>query len=145
MRQRLRRMEPGLARGDGEGGAGADRGTGPVDVGDDAEVGPRVDLALRRAEDLLARTDRVVAALDSARPALARAPVEAAATLAESRALLADVRAGLAQGGGVDEVMRNLAAAGENLSRLSARLERDPLSALRSRQNPPKPAGPGLR
>ena len=110
-----------------------------------ARWGPRAQHALRRTEDLLARTDRVVAALDSARPALARAPVEAAATLAESRALLADVRAGLAQGGGVEEVMRNLAAAGENLSRLSARLERDPLSALRSRSNPPKPAGPSLR
>ena len=107
--------------------------------------GPRVERALRQTEALLARTDRVVAALDSARPALARAPGEAVATLAASRALLTDVRSGVEQGGGLRELMRNLTSAGENLSRLSARLERDPLSALQGRRNPPKPAGPALR
>lgn len=107
--------------------------------------GPQVERTLRHTEALIARTDRVVAVLDSARPALAQAPGEALAALRESRALLGDVRAGVDQGGGLQELVRNLTAAGDNLERLSGRLERDPLSALKGRRNPPKLAGPPLQ
>jgi phospholipid/cholesterol/gamma-HCH transport system substrate-binding protein len=105
----------------------------------------RTDAVLARTERLLARTDRVLAVLDSARPALARAPGEAVAVLEESRALLADVRAGVGGGGGVRELVRDLTAASENMARFTERLEREPLSVLRRRGNPPKPAGPALR
>ncbi len=71
-------------------------------------------------------------------------PAEAVATLRETRTLLSDMRAGLAQGGGLDETMRNLAAASDNLARFSTRLERDPLSVVQRRKLPAKPAGPAL-
>ena len=107
--------------------------------------GPQLERAARRADDVLARSDRLVATLDSARPALARAPVELLTTLQESRELLADVRAGVAeQGGGVRALVHDLTAAGDNLARLTDRLERNPLSALQHHANPPKPAGPSL-
>ncbi len=105
----------------------------------------RTDQVLARTERLLARTDRVLAVLDSARPALARAPGEAVAVLEESRALLADVRAGVGGGGGVRELVRDLTAAAENMARFTERLEREPLSVLQRRGNPPKPSGPALR
>ncbi len=107
--------------------------------------GPHLERAARRTDDVLARTDRLLATVDSARPTLARAPGELVATLAESRALLADVRAGVGEGGGVRALMRDLTATTDNIARLTDRLERDPLSALRARRNPPKPVGPGLR
>ena len=107
--------------------------------------GPRLEVAVRRTDQLLARTDRVLAALDSARPALQAAPGEMVAALQETRTLLAEVRGGVRQGGGIGEVMRDLASAGDNLARLSARLEQNPVSVLQRRRNPPKPAGPALR
>ncbi len=107
--------------------------------------GPQLERAARRTDDVLARTDRVLAVLDSARPTLARAPGELVATLAESRALLTDVRAGVRQVSGVRDLMRDLAATGDHLARLTERLERDPLSVLQHRGNPPKPDGPALR
>lgn len=106
--------------------------------------GPRLEAVVRRTDRVLARTDRVLAALDSAGPALRAVPVEAAATLQETRTLLADMRSGVEAGGGLDEVMRDLAATGDNLARLTHRLERDPVSLLQRRRNPPKPAGPRL-
>ncbi len=107
--------------------------------------GPQLERAARRADDVLARADRLVATLDSARPALARAPGELLVTLQESRELLADVRAGVAQqGGNVRALVRDLTVAGDNLARLTDRLERNPLSALQHHANPPKPAGPPI-
>jgi len=110
-----------------------------------ARAARRTDDVLARTDRLLTRTDRVVAALDSARPALARAPGAAVAALDESRALLADVRAGVGEGGGVRALMRDLTDASDHMARLAERLEREPLSALQRRRDPPKPAGPALR
>ncbi len=107
--------------------------------------GPQLERVARRTDAVLARTDRVLATLDSARPALARAPGELVATLAESRALLADVRAGVGEGGGVRALMRDLTSATEDVARLTDRLEREPLSVLQQRRNPPKPVGPAVR
>jgi len=108
-------------------------------------VVPQLELAARRTNALLARTNRVLAALDSNRADLAVLPGEAVATLRETRTLLAEVRDGVGQGGGLEAVMRDLATAGDNLARLSSRLDRDPASVLKRRQLPPKTAGPPLR
>lgn len=107
--------------------------------------GPELERVVRRTDDVLARTDRVVATLDSARPALAKAPAAMVDALDQSRALLADVRAGVDEGGGVRALMRDLTATSDRMARLTERLEREPLSVLRRRGNPPKPAGPALR
>ena len=107
--------------------------------------GPQLERAVRHTDDLIVRTARVVATLDSTRPALARAPGEMVATLEESRALLTDLRAGVDEGGGLRAMMRDLAAASDNLARLSDRLERDPLSALQRRAVARKTTGPSLQ
>jgi phospholipid/cholesterol/gamma-HCH transport system substrate-binding protein len=106
--------------------------------------GPRLAATAAHTEQLLARTDRLLAVLDSARPALAAAPGEMTAMLKESRALLSDVRAGVTERGGLRQVMRDLAAATDDLARLSARLERNPVSVLQARRPGRKEAGPTL-
>jgi ABC-type transporter Mla subunit MlaD len=106
--------------------------------------GPRLETALRRTDELIARTNLVVATLDSARPALREAPAEMVATLQESRALLTEMRTGLGQGGGIEAMMRDLATASENMARLTARLERNPASVLQKRSVAQKSAGPSL-
>ena len=109
----------------------------------------RLDTASAQISHVLAHTDRLIASLDSAintaGPGFNSTQREALATLRETRQLVADVREGLQQGGGVDQLMRNLAVATDNLARLSARLERDPTSVLKRRELPKKTAGPALR
>ena len=109
----------------------------------------RLDSATYRVNRLLDHTDRMIASFDTtfrdAAPGLRDTQREALATLVEVRALVAEVRDGLNAGGGVDNVMRNLALATDNLARLSTRLERDPTSVLKRRREPDKPVGPGLR
>jgi ABC-type transporter Mla subunit MlaD len=107
--------------------------------------GPQLERAIHHTDEVLARTNRVVATLDSARPALGRAPAEMVATLEESRTLLTDIRRGVDEGGGLQAVMRDLAAASDNMARLTERLERDPLSALQRHAVARKTAGPSLR
>jgi phospholipid/cholesterol/gamma-HCH transport system substrate-binding protein len=108
-----------------------------------------LDSASRQLNTVLARADRVIAAIDTtvgtAGPALSQTQREALSTLRETRTLVADLRDALQQGGGVDQLMRNVSSASENLARLSARIERDPSSVLKQRALPPKPIGPALR
>jgi phospholipid/cholesterol/gamma-HCH transport system substrate-binding protein len=109
----------------------------------------RLDTASEQISRVLAHTDRLIATLDSAvaaaGPGIGSTQREALSTLKETRALVADVRDAMQQGGGVDQLMRNLAVATDNLARLSARLERDPTSVLKRRELPKKTAGPALR
>jgi len=106
----------------------------------------RLDAASARLDVVLARTDRLVATLDTtvrtASPAFAETQREALAALRELHVLLADTRDALQVGGGLDALVRNLAVTSNNRARLSTRLERDPTSVLRRRDNPRKPAGP---
>ncbi|MFL5577093.1 MAG: MlaD family protein [Gemmatimonadaceae bacterium] len=109
----------------------------------------RLDTASVRVSRVLEHTDQLIATLDSsvkaAGPAVGTTQREALATLRDTRALVADVRTALQQGGGVDQLMRNLSVATDNLARLSTRLERDPTSVLKRRVLPKKTAGPALR
>jgi len=109
----------------------------------------RVDTASVRLARLMDRSERLLAALDTvtrtAGPALATTQREALQSLREMRILLADVREALAQEGGVDQVVRNMATATANIARLTERIERDPSSLLKQRDAPNKPAGPRAR
>ena len=112
-------------------------------------VTARLDTASLQVTRVLDHTDRLIASLDSAfrsaGPGIGTTQREALATLRDTRALVADVRGALQQGGGVDQLLRNLDVATDNLARLSARLERDPTSVLKRRVLPKKTAGPALR
>jgi ABC-type transporter Mla subunit MlaD len=109
----------------------------------------RVDTASARLAHLMDRSERLLGALDTAArtmgPQLASTQREAVQSLRELHTLLADLRDALSQEGGVDQVVRNLAAATENVARLTERLERDPASVLKQREPPNKPAGPRAR
>lgn len=109
----------------------------------------QLDQASRQLGTVLEHTDRLIAGLDSsmgkAGPSLAVTQREAIQTLRETRSLVSDLRDAMQSGGGVDQLMRNLAVATDNLARLSERLERDPTSILKKRRLPPKPAGPAVR
>ena len=109
----------------------------------------RLDDASRQLATLLARSERLVGTIDTAvaeaRPGLSGTQREALETLRETRSLVVELRAALDQGGGVDQLVRNLNAASENFARLSARLERDPTSVLQKRALPAKPSGPPIR
>jgi len=95
------------------------------------------------------RSERLLAALDtatrSAGPQLAATQREAVESLREIHTMLADLREALAQEGGVDQMVRNLATASDNIAKLSERVERDPASVLKQRALPNKPAGPRPR
>ena len=112
-------------------------------------VAARLDTASGQLSTVLTHTDRLIGSIDStvkgAGPGVGAAQREALATLRETRALVADVRSALQQGGGVDQLMRDLAIATDNLARLSTRLERDPTSVLKRRALPRKTAGPPVR
>ena len=103
----------------------------------------------QQLSDVLARTDRVLSIVDTtlrdAGPGLASAQQEAVAALRETRQLVAEIRDGLQQEGGMDQLVRNLAIATDNLARLSTRLERDPTSVLRRREPPAKTIGPAVK
>ena len=109
----------------------------------------RVDTASVRLSRLMDRSERLMAALDTATrtagPQLAATQREAVESLHEIHTLLADFRDALSQEGGVDQMVRNLSAASDNIARLSERIERDPSSLLRQRALPNKPAGPRAR
>lgn len=109
-----------------------------------ARLAPELERAAGRMGDVLVRTDRLLATIDSARPDLGAASAEALAMLRDTRTLVGELRTGADEGGGVSELMRNLTITSDNLSRLAARLDRNPASLLRSQQPVPKPAGPPL-
>ena len=105
--------------------------------------------ASRRLGDLIERTDRLVASVDTtfrgAESSIGDTQREVVATLRETRVLLASLREGLDAGGGVDRLVRNLTKASDNIARLTARLERDPSSLLKQREQPTKRVGPSIR
>ena len=109
----------------------------------------RVDSASVRLGALFDRSERLIATLDTATrtagPQLAETQRQAVQSLREIHNLLADFRDAFAQQGGVDQVVRNLAVASDNIARLSERLERDPTSVLKQREPINKPAGPKAR
>jgi phospholipid/cholesterol/gamma-HCH transport system substrate-binding protein len=109
----------------------------------------RLDNASRQLATLLARSERLVGVIDTAvaeaRPGLTSTQREALETLRETRSLVVELRGALEQGGGVDQLVRNLNSASENFARLSSRLERDPTSLLQKRALPAKPSGPPIR
>ncbi len=109
----------------------------------------RVDTASVRLSRLMDRSERLMAALDTATrtagPQLAATQREAVESLHEIHTLLADFRDALSQEGGVNQMVRNLSAASDNIARLSERIERDPSSLLKQRALPNKPAGPRAR
>lgn len=109
----------------------------------------RLDDASRQLATLLTRSERLVGVIDTAvaeaRPGLSGAQREALETLRETRALVAELHEALDQGGGVNQLVRNLSSASENFAKLSARLERDPTSLLQRRALPAKPSGPAIR
>lgn len=106
----------------------------------------QLDTATQRLSSVLNRTDRLITQLDAglktATPELASTQKEAVATLREMRTLVSDLRDALNEGGGADEMVRNLAATADNLNRLTTRLERDPTSVLKKREPPKKTVGP---
>lgn len=122
-------------------------------VGNATSSSERVFLQLEEASgrlgDVLNRTDRLIIALDTtirgARPELATTQREALNTLREMRTLVADVREALQEGGGADQLVRNLATTADNLARLTDRLEQDPTSVLKKRAAPRKTVGPAVR
>ena len=109
----------------------------------------RLDDASRQLAALLTRSERLVGAIDTAvaaaGPQLSGTQREALETLRETRSLVVELREALDQGGGVNQLVRNLNSASENFAKLSARLERDPASVLQKRALPAKPSGPPIR
>jgi phospholipid/cholesterol/gamma-HCH transport system substrate-binding protein len=109
----------------------------------------RVDTASVRLARLMDRSERLLAVLDTATrtagPQFAATQREAVESLHEIHVLLADFRDALSQEGGLNQMVRNLSAASDNIARLSERVERDPSSVLKQRALPNKPAGPRAR
>jgi phospholipid/cholesterol/gamma-HCH transport system substrate-binding protein len=109
----------------------------------------RLDEAGRELTVVLQRTERMLASADSAirvaGPGLTETQREALSTLRETRSLVVELRGALQQGEGVDDLIRNLSDASENLARFSERLDRDPSSILKRREPPKKAVGPTIR
>jgi phospholipid/cholesterol/gamma-HCH transport system substrate-binding protein len=106
------------------------------------EVGAQIALLVGRTERLLAGADSTFRVVG---PALDETQQEALATLRETRAMVVELRQALHEGGGVDQLVRNLSIASENLARLAERVERDPASVLKRREPPTKIVGPRVR
>ena len=109
----------------------------------------RLDAAGNQLNEVLRRTERMISNADSAirvaGPGLTDTQREALATLRETRALVAELRGALQQGEGVDDLVRNLSDASENLARITERIDRDPSSLLKRREPPKKAVGPSIR
>ena len=105
-----------------------------------------LEVASRRLIEVLDRTELVLGGIDTtvrqARPDLANTQREALATLRDMRALTSSLRDAIERGDRVEEIIRNMSVASENMARLTERLERDPSTLLRRREAPSKPAGP---
>ena len=109
----------------------------------------RFDRTAEQLSLVLTRTDRILNTADStfrvAGPGLGETQREALATLRETRGMVVELRSALAQGEGVDDLLRNLSIASDNLARFSERLDRDPASILARRELPKKTVGPIIR
>lgn len=109
----------------------------------------RLDDAGNQLTSVLQRTERMLANADSALrvagPGITDTQKELLATLRETRALVTEVRGAVPRGEGVNDLMRNLSIASENLARITDRIERDPSSFLARRDPPKKAVGPVIR
>lgn len=109
----------------------------------------QLDTTSQRLTMLVERADRLVAVLDSTvrttGPGLTTTQTEALGAVREMRGLVGDLRDALQQQGGMDQLVRNLSEASENLARITDRLDRDPTSLLKRRAKPAKLAGPAVR
>lgn len=109
----------------------------------------QLDVASRQLARVLDHTERLVVTLDTTvrttGPGLAETQREALSAIRDVHTLVADLRDALDAGGGVDQLVRNLSVVSDNMARLSTRIERDPSSILRRREERRKPAGPGIR
>ena len=113
------------------------------------KVFARMDRTAEQLSLVLARTERMLTTADSAfrvaGPGLSETQREALATLRETRTMVVELRTALHQGKGVDDLVRNLSVASENLARFSERLDRDPAGILARRDPPKKIVGPAIR
>jgi phospholipid/cholesterol/gamma-HCH transport system substrate-binding protein len=105
---------------------------------------PGLARAAGRLDTVMDRTDRLLATLDSASPDLRASATAAAGLLRDSRTLVAELRNGATQGGGLAELMGNLTSASNNLSRIAAKLDRNPASLIKGQKSIAKTAGPSL-
>jgi phospholipid/cholesterol/gamma-HCH transport system substrate-binding protein len=108
-----------------------------------------IDTSTKRLAMVLDRSERVLAVADTAMrdigPGISTTQREALAAVRDLRVLVNEMRDALDNGERVDRIARDLASAADNVARLTARLESDPSSVLRSRRAPSKPAGPQPR
>ena len=93
----------------------------------------------QRSEGLVTSLDTMIR---SSGPGLATAQREAVATLRDMQSLVAELRDALDQGGGVEQLVRNLSVTTDKLARLTTRIERDPSSLLKKANAPAKVVGP---
>jgi phospholipid/cholesterol/gamma-HCH transport system substrate-binding protein len=109
-----------------------------------ARWGPGIERAARRLDTVVNRTDRLLAAVDSATPDLEASATEALGMLQDTRSLVAELRSGASEGGGFAELMRSLTTTSNDLSRVLAKLDRNPASLLHAQRSVPKTTGPTL-
>ncbi len=109
----------------------------------------QLERAGTRLNVVLDRADRLVIAVDTTlrgnAPALSELQREALTTLRDMHGLVAQLRAGVNAGGGLDEIMRNIAVTSANLASITETLEREPSSLFRQREEPRKLVGPRVR
>ena len=109
----------------------------------------QLEAASGRMNQLVDRTDRLVVTIDTtlraSAPSLAATQKEIDATIREAHVLIAELREAVNAGSGMDDIVRNLSIASENLAALSARVERDPASIFQRREPPRKIVGPSAR
>ncbi len=106
----------------------------------------QLDTMSRALTQLLARTERMLSLVDTTlkgvRPDLAGSQREFVATMSEVRTSVRELRDVLQRGDRMENIMKNLSIATDNLARLSERIERDPSSVLKKKRTIDKPAGP---
>ena len=109
----------------------------------------QIETASSRMNQLVDRTDRLVVTIDTtlraSAPSLVATQKEIDATIREAHVLIAELRQAVNAGSGMDDIVRNLSIASENLAALSARVERDPASIFQRREPPRKVVGPSAR
>lgn len=109
----------------------------------------QLERASTRLNVVLDRTDRLVIAVDTTlrghAPALGELQREALTTLRDMHSLVTQLRSGVNAGGGLDQIMRDIAVTSSNLASITETLQREPASLFRSREDPRKLVGPRVR
>lgn len=109
----------------------------------------QLERASTRLNVVLDRTDRLVIAVDTTlrgnAPALGELQREALTTLRDMHSLVTQLRSGVNAGGGLDQIMRDIAVTSSNLASITETLQREPASLFRSRDEPRKLVGPRVR